>query len=351
MPPPIKELPEIQRFLLAQLRRRPAEVTRAAMDRFGIPRQSVSRHLRRLAAAGYLTATGQTRSREYGFVPLGQNLVSLPITPQLEEDVVWREHVEPHLPGIASNILNICRYGVTEMVNNVIDHSGSLSVLVRVTFDASNVDIRISDYGIGIFQKIKEYCKLDDERHAIFELSKGKLTTDPARHTGEGIFFTSRMFEDFTILSGGLFVRCTRDGGDWLLETRGGPFSGTSIGLEISPMSETTDTSVFERYATQKEDDYAFSRTHVVVALAKQFAGEILVSRSQAKRVMARLDRFKEVVLNFEGIESIGPAFADEIFRVFRNEHPQTHITPINDNEAVKRMIRRAETASPQEQP
>ena len=38
-----------------------------------------------------------------------------------------------------------------------------------------------------------------DERHAILELSKDQLTTDPARHTGDGIFFTSRMFDSFDL--------------------------------------------------------------------------------------------------------------------------------------------------------
>jgi hypothetical protein len=51
--------------------------------------------------------------------------------------------------------------------------------------------------GICIFNKTAEDFNLDDERHAILELSKGKLTSDPSRHNGEGIFFTSRMFDDF----------------------------------------------------------------------------------------------------------------------------------------------------------
>ena len=38
-----------------------------------------------------------------------------------------------------------------------------------------------------------------DKRQALFELSKGKFTTDPSRHSGEGVFFTSRMFDDFEI--------------------------------------------------------------------------------------------------------------------------------------------------------
>jgi anti-sigma regulatory factor (Ser/Thr protein kinase) len=64
----------------------------------------------------------------------------------------------------------------------------------------------IWDHGIGIFNKIKNMLGLLDERHAVLELTKGKLTTDPRGHTGEGIFFTSRMFDTFYILSGEVFL-------------------------------------------------------------------------------------------------------------------------------------------------
>lgn len=48
---------------------------------------------------------------------------------------------------------------------------------------------------------------MDDERDAILELSKGKLITDAENHAGEGIFFTSRVFDEFAVISGGLFFR------------------------------------------------------------------------------------------------------------------------------------------------
>lgn len=46
---------------------------------------------------------------------------------------------------------------------------------------------------------------LDDERHAVLELAKGKFTTDPDNHTGEGIFFSSRIFDEFAVLSGDVY--------------------------------------------------------------------------------------------------------------------------------------------------
>ena len=73
--------------------------------------------------------------------------------------------------------------------------------------------------------------------------------------------------------------------------------------------------------------------------------GQMLVSRASAKRVLARVQRFDEVLLDFRQVESIGPAFADEIFRVFAIAHPKVRLIAINANKKVTAMIRRAQAA------
>ena len=347
----ISTLTEVDRFILTQLPEHPHDIAKYTAERFGITRQAVSRYLRKLVAVGLLTATGETRKREYGFAILATDHIWLPIDGDLQEDRVWTERVAPLLAGTPENVVDICRYGVTEMVNNAIDHSSAANLGVVVEYTAPRINLMVTDQGIGIFRKIKEACGLEDERHAIFELSKGKLTTDPVHHTGEGIFFTSRMFDNFGILSGVLWVGCRRGGDDWLIEDREHPSPGTSVHMKISPFSEHTMQEVFDRYATD-QDDFAFSRTHIVVALAQQCqAGEKLVSRSQARRVISRLDRFRDVVLDFKGVAEIGPAFADEVFRVFVREHPATQVRPFNTSDAVTRMIHRAMTAHPEAPP
>jgi hypothetical protein len=60
-----------------------------------------------------------------------------------------------------------------------------------------DTEIVIYDEGEGIFKKIQRELGLLDARHSVLEISKGKLTTDPDNHTGEGVFFSSRMFDDF----------------------------------------------------------------------------------------------------------------------------------------------------------
>jgi hypothetical protein len=179
----------------------------------------------------------------------------------------------------------------------------------------------------------------------LLELSKGKLTTDPRRHTGEGVFFTSRMFDRFQIASGELVFDHDDAQADDLLDDIGPRYSrrGTTVLMEIATGSKRTAKQVFDQFSSGP-DDYAFAKTVVPVRLAK-VGDENLVSRSQAKRLMQRVERFRTVVLDFAGITSIGQAFADEVFRVFANAHPDVELVPMHATPAVQQMIRRAEVA------
>jgi hypothetical protein len=75
-----------------------------------------------------------------------------------------------------------------------------------------------------------------------------------------------------------------------------------------------------------------------------QYGDDKLISRSQAKRLLARIDKFKQVLFDFSEVEMIGQAFADEIFRVFANNYPAIELTVINTNESVQQMINRAKS-------
>ena len=119
----------------------------------------------------------------------------------LEEDILWSKDMAPLLKEISSNVKEICRYGFTEMVNNVIDHSGAKILTTELTVDYLKTKIRVADNGIGIFRKIQQSLGLEHPNQAILELAKGKFTSDPENHSGEGIFFTSRVFDMFFIFS------------------------------------------------------------------------------------------------------------------------------------------------------
>ena len=329
----------IREFLIHNIEAHPHDIAKVAAKHFGVSRQAVNRHLRALVKEGVLSSEGQTRGRSYVFVT--QEVESrLVLSPNLQEDKVWQDVAVPALVGIRDNVLNICQYGFTEMVNNAIDHSEGSTLSITVRRTAASVELWIVDNGIGIFNKIRDAFALDDERHAILELAKGKLTTDPAHHSGEGIFFTSRMFDMYSISSGYLSFCHTPIGHDWLLDNKKMTEKGTFIKMTISTASKRTIQEIFDRYTSEK-DEYGFTRTHIPVSLV-QYGDDNLVSRSQAKRLLVRFDRFKEVILDFKEVSAIGQGFADEIFRIFRENHPDINIHWVNTNKNVEKMIRRA---------
>ncbi len=262
-----------------------------------------------------------------------------------EEHIVWQRGIEPLLMWVSDNARRICAYGFTEMLNNAIDHSEGTRIRYFMDVEQRMIRFTIRDDGIGVFEKIRSRFKLEDHRLAMLELSKGKLTTDSSRHSGQGIFFTSRMFDYFLLGSNGLSFSHTAGADDWLIET--GPFDqpGTVVIMEIQADSRRTTRQVFDMFADPDIDDYRFSRTHVPLKLARFGASE-LVSRSEAKRVLARFEGFREVLLDFDGIESIGQAFADEIFRVFRLAHPEINVIAVRENEPVRQMVDRARASA-----
>jgi len=332
---------QVRRFITDTVEKHPSDIAKITAAKFDITRQAVNKHLKKLVDEKALVQKGRTRNRTYYLHPQEEWEKTFDLNAQLAEDVVWRNDVASSLDQLPENVLDIWHFGFTEMFNNAIDHSGGTVISIRFQKTAKSTQLLLSDDGIGIFVKIQKELGLLDERHAILELAKGKLTTDPENHTGEGIFFTSRMFDDFNILSGGTyFSHKFGEQEDWILE-RTKFASGTTVWMKLDNHTSRTTRKVFDKYTSA--DDYGFTKTVVPVRLA-QYGDDKLVSRSQAKRLLARVDRFKTVIFDFQGVDSIGQAFADEVFRVFKNRHPDIEFIPYKANSAVRRMIKRAST-------
>lgn len=330
---------DIRRFILEHVEKHPTNISRVTAGHFGITRQGVNKHLQRLTSEHALAETGKTRNRSYKLRPLLEWRGGYKISAELAEDVVWRNDIAQVVGQVPDNVLGIWHYGFTEMFNNAIDHSGGSEINAGIRKTAANTEMVLFDNGIGIFKKIQTELNLLDERHAILELSKGKLTTDPKNHTGEGIFFSSRMFDAFDILSGGVFFSHTfGNSEDWILE-RDRFETGTAVWMKLNNHTARTTRKIFDQYSSG--DDYGFNKTVIPVKLA-QYGNDKLISRSQAKRLLSRVELFKIVIFDFSGVETIGQAFSDEIFRVFAQKHPEMELFTVKANSAVKRMIERA---------
>lgn len=336
---------EIRGFILDLAENNTTKMIPKIMAKFGITRQAVFQHIRNLVKQGILI---HTHHGVYELRPQEEWTQTFSLSDNSEEHIVWREIIVPQIGELPDNAFNIWNYGFTEMFNNVVDHSESIDVLIRIKKNAQSTQMDIIDSGVGIFNKIKNAMNLLDERHAVIELTKGKLTTDPKRHTGEGIFFTSRMFDAFYILSGEVFLSHTYgEDEDWILQTTVNQ-SGTCISMKLKNSTARTTKEIFNKFSS--DDDYGFTKTVVPVRLA-QYGNEKLISRSQAKRLLERVDKFKTVLFDFAEVEIIGQAFADEVFRVFANDHPHIRILPVNANDDVRQMINKVTADISQGQP
>jgi anti-sigma regulatory factor (Ser/Thr protein kinase) len=330
---------DVRKFILTNVEKHPSDITKLTAAHFEVTRQAVNKHLQNLVSEGVLLESGNTRNRAYTLCALNSWAHTFLKTDGLAEDVVWRDHILPEIGRLPENVLAIWRYGFTEIFNNALDHSEGTQIAVWVRKTAAFTDITITDNGIGIFKKIQSAMGLLDERHAILELSKGKLTTDPSNHSGEGIFFSSRMFDQFSIASGGvIFAHQFDDDEDWIMQPDDS-LAGTTVFMKLDNHTARTDKKIFDQFTSG--ENYGFTKTVVPVQLA-QYENDKLVSRSQAKRLLARVELFKTVIFDFASISSIGQAFADEIFRVFASRHPEIEIIEVHTSPEVKKMIGRA---------
>jgi anti-sigma regulatory factor (Ser/Thr protein kinase) len=253
----------------------------------------------------------------------------------LSEDMVWSRVKEDLDLDSESHAARIMGYAFTEMLNNAIDHSGSETAVIAWWVASDQWSFEIRDHGVGAYLKLRDGLHLASEFEAVQELSKGKRTTDRARHTGEGIFFTSKAVDVFRLTSSG--VRWTVDNlrHDVALGVVD-EVGGTSVVCQIDPQTQRNLSDIFHEFTS----NFAFTRTRPVVKLFG--VGTSFVSRSEARRLLDGLDAdFEEVEVDFTGVADVGQGFVDELLRVWPRAHPGKAVIPTNMNAAVDFMIRR----------
>lgn len=307
-----------------------------------ISRQKTTKHLSELVKKGILEKRGSTRNSQYLIPlkkikkPLKETSVNLIKNIQgLYEDKVFTEiEARLNLKKWPTNVQTIIFYAFCEMLNNAIDHSQSQKVYIEVFANLSGLRFKVKDLGIGIFANIMNQFSLDDEYQALEHLLKGKQTTLPERHSGQGIFFTSKIADIFKIRSHK--IEMTKDNltQDLLVKTIRHT-RGTEIYFEIKKRSRKILRDLFVRYTNE---EFEFDHTNINVKLT---AERELLARSQARRILIGLEKYNTITLDFDSVKEVGQGFVDEIFRVYQERFPQVQIHYINANPAVKFMILR----------
>ncbi len=328
-------LTALTQWITAAAVQHPNRLDHALATRFGVTRRTAQRALARLADMNWLLIDGDTRHRRYRPGLLRQ-VVQRYALAGLAEDTPWAHDFAPNFAfPVAVN--RMVQHSFCELVNNAIDHSGGSHVTVSLRQTASQAQLLVSDDGRGLFSRIAETFAIDDPRLAVLELSKGKLTSQPQRHSGQGLFFTSKLADVFDLHANEVaFQQRGWDGQGWRSQ-HALKREGTSIYAAISLDTTRTLESVRKAYSLDGLG-VGFERTVVPLRLiTSDMAG--LESRAQARRVGTRLNEFRRAELDFNGVPDVGHAFADELFRVLAREHPALELVPVNMSSAVAAML------------
>ena len=318
----------------------------AQLDPKFASRQYVSGILSDLVTRGELVVAGSKRFTFYSLPSKADTLIDKETrilqNNGLSDHLVYEELASKAVLAkkLNDNTSSIVNFAFTEMLNNAIEHSHSDRIKVELYRDGRDLVFTIRDFGVGVFENVKKKYDLNSDLEAIQELLKGKTTTAPKAHSGEGIFFTSKSADEFILESFATRLRVDNKIEDVFVESRERSLKGTQVTFRINLHSNRHLSNIFRQYYSDPQS-FAFDKTLIMIKLYTM--GTVYVSRSQARRVLSNVEKkFKVIILDFDNVPTIGQAFADEIIRVFGSKHPEIEIRCVNMNDNVEFMIKRA---------
>lgn len=338
---------DIQQIILKKLKKnkkiKVAEVVKAT----GFSRAYINRFFQKLKNEGKIALVGKANNAQYviadkkkilkakKFILKAQRILK---NRNLEEDLILDEIKQETgiFLSLPKNISNILDYAFSEMLNNAIVHSNSKKIGIKMERAGNNISFEVRDWGVGIFNNIMKKKRLKNEFEAIQDLLKGKQTTAPKEHTGEGIFFTSKAGEMLVIQSSAKKIIFNNILDDIFVKDVK-KTAGTKVNFLISIKSKTRLGDIFKKYS---EGAFTFNTTQTKVFLYKLDSD--FISRSQARRILTGLEKFKKIILDFKDVDTVGQAFADEVFRVWKKRQPNIRIEYKNANNNIIFMIKRA---------
>ncbi|MFN5049583.1 STAS-like domain-containing protein [Roseateles sp.] len=335
------DLDHLTLWMTAAAREHSLDLADHVAERTGASRRAAQAALRRLVDAQWLRREGSSRRPVYHPGALRQVARSYTLH-GLQEDLPWQRDFAPHFE-LPRHVARMVQHGFTELLNNAIDHSGGSSATVSLRQTPSHVQLLVSDDGCGVFDKICTRFEISDAQHAMLELSKGRLTSQPEAHTGRGLFFSAQLADVFDIHANNTaFQRRAWEASGWQ-RGRALPRQGSSIYMAIALDTTRSLEQVMADWS-RAGDGIEFDHTRVCLRLLAG-PGQALDSRAQARRVAARLPDFKRVEISFEGVEDVGHGFTDELFRVFARARPEVELVPTHMTPRIAALVASARKA------
>lgn len=330
----------IIQYLLKQIHLKNADYIKKTMENFDVASSTIYNYIAELESKNVIEKTNA--DFKYQLVS-EKTYFEYSTSDLLEEDRIFNKDISPLLSHLDSNVFESWRYAFTEMMNNAIEHSSAQNIYCRVVRNDILTEIAIVDDGIGIFRNIQNYIKATEGKElelseCVALLFAGKFTTASEAHSGEGIFFTSHLMDEFFIRSDDMiFARDNfRDRmGDSIIKPNI-INARTVVCMSLYNKSLKTTEDVFYRFSDMEE---GFFKTHIPVA--QMFVNGSPISRSEARRLGEMVKDFKEVCLDFANVEHVGQAFVHELFVVWAKRNPDKTIICENTSEKVENFIKR----------
>ena len=330
---------KVKNYILRLIKIGRRDYVKSAIDSFDISKSSVYNYVKQMEADGFIEKKGnayvlRTNAYHYSFKNDGT----------LEEDRVYTQFISQHIQ-FKKNVNSIWNYAFNEMMNNAIEHSEAENIFVSIFQNYLETRILIMDDGIGIFKNIQRFMKESKNetvslRECVSLLFAGKFTTAKQFHTGDGIFFTSHIMDEFVIYSDDNFF--TRNNftsaqiEDGNLHSLMQIEKGTVVSMTLNNHTKKVLSEVFHTFAPADE---GFTKTTIPVV--HMFSGGNPVSRSEARRLLECIAIFHDVDLDFSGVEEIGQGFAHELFVLGKQKYPNINLRTIHTCKTVEDMIKR----------
>lgn len=233
----------IREFILDCVSDHPKSVARQVAQAYGISRQAANRHLDALVEAGILEQEGATRSREYRLRRMSLLNRELRVTPVLNAERLWDDHIAPVVASDRAGIRDLCRGAFGELVGNVVAHAQAQWITVSFTATARHIDVTVGDDGRGIFARLAQRVGLTDP-HETAELMSRHANARSTDFPATRLMLLARNFDSFVISSAGVTLAFDASQEAWFLRDDETAAPGTRVALRLRRgSSHATDTA------------------------------------------------------------------------------------------------------------
>ena len=327
---------KIKKFILENLNRHQKDIIFTTIQRFGISRQAILKHMHTLINEKQIVAYGKTRDRYYELRPQVNFYKSIELEDGYDPKHTIDNYILNHISSLKTNIIEIIRFSMDALINNILDHSKATKFYFKIYLTYNDLHIILNDNGIGLFENIKTLLNVENEHIAAIELAKGPITTDPENHSGDELFTLMHLFDSAKIESSGKSLNYMNKKKYWMIDDSIQK-QGTRIHLKINPFSKRSCQSIFENLFVSKK-----MSIKVPINLIKTNDNQIVNTRAQAKSLLRNIEKLKLIEFDFNNIDIIGPAFADELIRNTKKKNETANIKWINSNKMIDALMSRA---------